>query len=104
VGIILVANSHPRPRRPVDYRQICAALFEQQKKDFCDAEAIVEAVQRPTIKFVAINSVTQMDLHALHRVLERRVSNAPASSPAPRLSARAWHRRPQRAGHRPDHL
>jgi transposase len=45
-----------------------------QKKDFCDAEAIAEAVQRPTMKFVATKTADQLDLQALHRVRERLVS------------------------------
>jgi transposase len=45
-----------------------------QKNDFRDAEAIAEAVQRPTMKFVAIKSVDQLDLQALHRVRDRLVS------------------------------
>src|SRR5918992_2221100 len=45
-----------------------------QKNDFRDAEAIAEAVQRPTMKFVATKSVEQLDLQALHRVRERLVS------------------------------
>ncbi len=44
-----------------------------QKNDFRDAEAIAEAVLRPTMKFVAIKSVEQLDLQALHRVRERLV-------------------------------
>jgi transposase len=45
-----------------------------QKNDYRDAEAIAEAVQRPTMKFVAIKTVEQLDLQALHRVRERLVS------------------------------
>ena len=45
-----------------------------QKNDFRDAEAIAEAVQRPTMKFVATKTVEQLDLQALHRVRERLVS------------------------------
>jgi transposase len=45
-----------------------------QKNDFRDAEAIAEAVQRPTMKFVATKSADQLDLQALHRVRERLVS------------------------------
>src|SRR5262249_5382491 len=44
-----------------------------QKNDFRDAEAIAEAVLRPTMKFVAIKAVEQLDLQALHRVRERLV-------------------------------
>jgi len=45
-----------------------------QKNDFRDAEAIAEAVQRPTMKFVATKSAEQLDLQALHRVRERLIS------------------------------
>jgi transposase len=45
-----------------------------QKNDFRDAEAIAEAVQRPTMKFVAVKTADQLDLQALHRVRERLVS------------------------------
>jgi transposase len=45
-----------------------------QKNDFRDAEAIAEAVQRPTMKFIATKTADQLDLQALHRVRERLVS------------------------------
>src|SRR5438874_4261097 len=45
-----------------------------QKNDFRDAEAVAEAVQRPTMKFVATKTADQLDLQALHRVRERLVS------------------------------
>jgi transposase len=45
-----------------------------QKNDFRDAEAIAEAVQRPTMKFVATKTADQLDLQTLHRVRERLVS------------------------------
>src|SRR5258707_5312781 len=45
-----------------------------QKNDFRDAEAIAEAVQRPTMKFVATKTADQLDLQGLHRVRERLVS------------------------------
>lgn len=45
-----------------------------QKNDFRDAETIAEAVQRPTMKFVATKTADQLDLQALHRVRERLVS------------------------------
>ena len=44
-----------------------------QKNDFRDAEAIAEAVQRPTMKFVVTKTLDQLDLQALHRVRERLV-------------------------------
>src|SRR5207245_8211241 len=42
-----------------------------QKNDYRDAEAIAEAVQRPTMKFVATKTADELDLQALHRVRER---------------------------------
>jgi transposase len=48
--------------------------FAGVKNDFRDAEAIAEAVQRPTMKFVATKTAEQLDLQALHRVRERLVS------------------------------
>ncbi len=45
-----------------------------QKNDFRDAEAIAEAVQRSTMKFVATKTADQLDLQSLHRVRERLVS------------------------------
>jgi len=47
---------------------------EGQQNDLRDAEAIAEAVQRPTMKFVATKTADQLDLQALHRVRERLVS------------------------------
>jgi transposase len=44
-----------------------------QKNDFRDAEAIAEAVQRPTMKFVATKTADQLDLQALHRVRDQLV-------------------------------
>src|SRR4051812_8261508 len=42
-----------------------------QKNDFRDAEAIAEAVQRPTMKFVAVKNADQLYLQTVHRVRER---------------------------------
>ena len=55
-----------------------------QKNDFRDAEAIAEAVQRPTMKFVATKSVDQLDLQAL---LERHRGTAGAPLLAHRTAA-----------------
>ena len=49
-----------------------------QKNDFRDAEAIAEAVQRPTMKFVVTKTADQLDLQALRRVRERLVSQRTA--------------------------
>jgi transposase len=39
--------------------------------DFIDAEAIAEAVARPTMRFVPIKTDDQLDMQSLHRVRER---------------------------------
>jgi transposase len=48
-------------------------FLKGQKNDFRDAEAIAEAVQRPTMRFVPTKSIEQLDLQALHRVRSRLV-------------------------------
>src|SRR5438093_882122 len=50
------------------------AYSKGQKNDFRDAEAIAEAVQRATMKFVVTKTAEQLNLQALHRVRERLVS------------------------------
>jgi transposase len=44
------------------------------KNEFRDAEAIAEAVQRPTMRFVLLKTPEQLDLQALHRVRSRLVT------------------------------
>jgi transposase len=46
----------------------------KQKNDFNDAQAIAEAVTRPTVRYVALKTPEQLDLQALHRVRERLMS------------------------------
>ena len=41
------------------------------KNDYNDAEAIAEACQRPTMRFVPIKSIEQQDIQNLHRQRER---------------------------------
>ena len=45
------------------------AFLKDNKNDFRDAEAIAEAVQRPTRRFVATKTGEQLDLQALHRAV-----------------------------------
>ena len=54
--------------------QFVKPFLKGQKNDFRDAEAVAEAVQRPTMRFVPTKSVDQLDLQALHRVRSRLVS------------------------------
>ena len=49
------------------------AYLKGQKNDFRDAEAIAEAVQRPTMRFVPTKTMDQLDLQALHRSRSRLV-------------------------------
>jgi transposase len=51
--------------------QFVKAYVKSPKNDACNAEAICEAVTRPTMRVVPIKRVEQQDLQALHRVLER---------------------------------
>jgi transposase len=67
----LAALGHDARLMPAKYVRPYA---KGQKNDFNDAEAIAEAVQRPTMKFVATKTAEQLDLQALHRVRERLVS------------------------------
>jgi transposase len=47
--------------------------YSKGQNDFRDAEAIADAVQRPTMKFVATKTADRLDLQALHRVRNRLV-------------------------------
>jgi transposase len=51
---------------------------KSQKNDFNDAEAIAEAVSRPTMRFVSVKSNEQLDLQAVHRIRERLVNERTA--------------------------
>ena len=53
--------------------QYVKPFLKGHKDDFRDAEAISEAVQRPTMHFVAIKTPEQSDLLSLHRVRSRLV-------------------------------
>ena len=51
--------------------QFVKPFVKSNKNDMRDAEAIAEAVTRPTMRFVPIKNVDQQDIQALHRVRER---------------------------------
>jgi transposase len=53
--------------------QYVKPFLKAHKNDYRDAEAIAEAVQRPTMSFVAIKTPEQSDLLSLHRVRSRLV-------------------------------
>jgi transposase len=50
------------------------ADVKSPKNDGRDAEAIWEAVTRPTMRFVPITRIEQQDLQALHRIRERLIT------------------------------
>jgi transposase len=54
--------------------QYVRPFVKAQKNDYLDAEAIGEAVQRPTMRFVPLKTTDQLDLQALHRVRDRLVA------------------------------
>jgi transposase len=51
--------------------QFVKPYVKSNKNDMRDAEAIAEAVTRPTRRFVPIKAIDQQDIQALHRVRER---------------------------------
>jgi transposase len=59
----LIAPQHVKP------------FVKTNKSDFNDAEAIVEAGLRPTMRFVPIKTIEQQDVQTLHRVRQRLVSS-----------------------------
>ncbi|MGK6323711.1 IS110 family transposase [Sphingomonas sp. DT-51] len=58
--------------------QFVKPFLKSNKNEYLDAEAIAQAVQRPTMRFVPAKSVEQLDLQALCRVRERLVSRRTA--------------------------
>jgi hypothetical protein len=55
-----------------------------QKNDFRDAEAIAEAVQRPTMKFVATKPAEQLDLQPWPTFFQQRTIVTVCSLPSPK--------------------
>jgi transposase len=72
IGRQLAALGHEVRLIPAQYVK---PFLKGHKNDHRDAEAIAEAVQRPTMNFVAIKTPEQMDLLALHRVRSRLVGH-----------------------------
>jgi transposase len=53
---------------PDGYAQCVKPFVKTNKSDYINAEAIAEAVGRPTMRFVPIKSDDQLDMQSLHRV------------------------------------
>jgi len=75
LGAALAAQGHQVRLIPP---QFVRPFVKSNKNDYNDAEAIAEAVQRPTMRFVPLKSQEQLDLQALHRVRDRLVSRRTA--------------------------
>ena len=72
----LIALGHDARLMPAKYVK---PFLKGHKNDYRDAEANAEAVQRPTMRFVATKTVEQLDLQALHRVRARLVRERTAT-------------------------
>jgi transposase len=59
--------------------QYVKPYVKTNKNDYIDAEAIAEAVGRPRMRFVPVESDEQLDLQSLHRVRERWVMRRTAA-------------------------
>lgn len=55
--------------------QFVKPYVKSQKNDTIDAEAIAEAVTRPTMRFTQVRTPEQIDLQALHRVRDQLVTS-----------------------------
>ena len=75
LGRALQEQGHEVRLMPAQYVK---PYVKTNKSDYIDAEAIAEAVGRPTMRFVPIKSDDQLDLQSLHRVRERWVTRRTA--------------------------
>ena len=104
VGMEACAGAHHWARMLVarGYRvklmapQFVKPYVKSNKNDLQDAEAICEAMSRPTMRFVTVKSVEQQDLQAVHRI--RWVGRWRTS--ADRCAPRGLPRRTRRAARR----
>jgi transposase len=62
LGRALIAAGHDVRLMPPQYVR---PFVKSQKNDYQDAEAIAEAVQRPTMRFVPLKTEDQLDLQAV---------------------------------------
>lgn len=60
--------------------QFVKPYVKSNKNDAVDAEAICEAVQRPSMRFVPMKSIEQQDLQSLHRIRSQVVARRTAQS------------------------
>jgi transposase len=75
LGRALREHGHDVRLMPAQYVK---PYVKTNKNDYIDAEAIAEAVTRPSMRFVPIKTDDQLDLQSLHRVRERWVGRRTA--------------------------
>ncbi len=68
LGRALREQGHDVRLMPAQYVK---PYVKTNKSDYLDAEAIAEAVARPSMRFVPIKTDDQLDMQSLHRVRER---------------------------------
>ena len=68
LGRALREQGHEARLMPAQYVK---PYVKTNKSDYIDAEAIAEAVARPRMRFVPIQTDDQLDMQSLHRVRER---------------------------------
>ena len=86
IGMEACASSHYWSRRITELGHqvklinpaFVTSYVKSQKNDAHDAEAICEAVSRPSMRFVPCKSIEQQDIQALHRVRTRLVKQRTA--------------------------
>jgi transposase len=86
IGMEACASSHYWSRRITELGHqvklinpaFVTPYVKSQKNDAHDAEAICEAVSRPSMRFVPCKSIEQQDIQALHRVRTRLVKQRTA--------------------------
>ena|SRR2546422_338599 len=72
LGRRLRAQGHDVRLMPAQY--VRPYVRSSNKNDSLDADGIVEAVTRPTMRFVPLKTAEQLDLQAFHRVRDRLVA------------------------------
>lgn len=60
--------------------QFVKPFVKSNKNDAADAEAICEAVQRPSMRFVPAKSIAQQDIQSLHRIRSQVVARRTAQA------------------------
>ena len=75
LGRVLVAQGHDVRLIPPQYVK---PFVKSHKNDLLDAEAIGEGVPRPTMRFVPLKPMEQLDLQAIHRPRTRLVARRTA--------------------------